>query len=204
MLDFKLATKHLIKDKILKKAIKGLQPLELPATGNVYNELVKAIVYQQISYKAADTIYGRFVDLLGSENFLPQDLMMVSQEDLKAVGFSTQKARYVHNIAEYFLEQKLYEADWSAYSDSEIIKLLTEIKGVGAWTVNMMLIFQLGRPDILPLGDLAIRQVMIQLYQVKSEKKELRKALTQIAEPWRPYRTIASLYLWSWKRENPS
>jgi len=194
------AKNQLKKDPIFKNIMTGLKPLNLSKSGNAFNELVKNIVYQQISYKAADKIYARFCLLMGNEKYKPKDLLKHDHDQIKAVGLSNQKTHYVKNIAEFFIEKKLFKNDWSKLSDEEITKLLTEIKGVGEWTVQMILIFELERPDVLPLKDLAIRQAMAEIYKIKKEKKALLEALTQIADHWKPYRTLATLYLWSWKR----
>ena len=110
---------------------------------------------------------------------------------------------YVQNIARFFQEKALFTFDWSTMTDAEIIKLLTEIKGVGEWTVQMVLIFELMREDVFPAKDLGIQQAMIGVYELKEEKKHLIKKMNEIAENWKPYRTWATLYLWAWKRENP-
>ena len=129
----------------------------------------------------------------------PYHLQQLEVEDLRAVGLSRQKANYVKNVADFFIEQELLEKDWSNDSDESIIKLLTQIKGVGQWTVEMILMFTLHRPDVLPLDDLVIRNSMIALYGVEGKGKALKKKLLEVAEPWRPYRTWASRYLWQWK-----
>ena len=196
------AQKILNKDPVLKKALKGLDPLSLPGAGNVFNELVKAIAYQQISYKAADTIYGRFIDLVGAENYTPEDLIAVSFDDMRGIGFSKQKATYSHNIAHYFVEHSLYDCDWRQYSDAEIMKSLTNIKGVGEWTAEMIMLFELQRPDVFPAKDLAIQQSMMALYDFELDKKALLTKMKEIAEAWRPHRSLVTLYLWSWKRAN--
>ena len=199
----KRAKQHLSQDSKLSNIIKKLDPLDLPPSGEVFNELVKAIAYQQISYKAADTIYGRFLELIESENFAPEEVLSLKHTELRAVGFSTRKAEYVKNIADFFLEEKLIGVDWSKFSDLEIIKLLSQIKGVGEWTVEMMLIFQLKRPDIFPLKDLGIQQAVKGIYGLELEGKALISEMNDLATKWVPYRTLASLYLWSWKRANP-
>jgi len=193
------ALTKLRKDPIFKEAMAKIKPLELEASGNVFNELVKAIVYQQISFKAADTIYGRFEDLVGKA-YLPKDLLCYDIEDFRGVGFSKQKATYVLNIAHYFQDENLYDCDWSQYTDEEIINSLTTIKGVGEWTVQMILIFELHRPDVLPTKDLAIQQVIQELYGLIEEKKALLLKMEEVAEAWRPHRTLATLYLYAWKR----
>jgi len=193
---------HLFKDPIFKRAMSSITALDLPKSGNVYNELVKNIVYQQISYKAADSIYGRFLKLLGKENYRPALLLKKDHEELRSVGLSNQKANYVKNISEFFQQEKLYKCDWSKLSDTEIVELLTQIKGVGTWTVEMILLFELERPDVFPYKDLAIQQSMQALYGLKLEKRALTDKMQEIAETWKPYRSLATLYLWSWKRAN--
>ena len=106
MMSIKAANAHLSKDKILKGVIQTTEILKLPNSGHVFNELVKAIVYQQISYKAADSIYARFVTLLKTEEYLPKHILKFKPDDLRSVGFSRQKAQYVFNIAEFFKENK--------------------------------------------------------------------------------------------------
>ena len=199
----KKALKHLRQDVKMREITKSTTYLELPQSGNVYNELVKSIAYQQISYKAADTIYGRFLQLVGGEYFSPEDVLLLEDDELRAVGFSRPKVTYVQNIARFFQEKALFTFDWSTMPDAEIIKLLTEIKGVGEWTVQMVLIFELMREDVFPAKDLGIQQAMIGVYELKEEKKHLIKKMNEIAENWKPYRTWATLYLWAWKRENP-
>lgn len=199
----KKAKAHLFKDPIFKKAMKALTPLDLPPAGEVFNELVKAIVYQQISYKAANSIYDRFIKEMGSENYVENDLIAKSESELRAVGFSKQKINYAFNIAVFFKEHKLSKLDWTKKTDEELLELLTTIKGVGEWTVQMLLIFQLKRMNVFPKKDLAIQQSICHIYNIKSEKKEMFKEMDQVANTWAPYRSLASLYLWSWKRANP-
>lgn len=198
----KKVDKHLSKDPIMKKIVKEHKKLNLPKSKTVFHELVKSIVYQQISIKAAATIHQRFIDLIGTDDFLPEDLLHYEPEEFKPAGFSSQKSNYVLNIARYFVEHKIEESDWDKMSDDEIMERLISIKGVGEWTVQMILIFQLDRPDVLPVKDLAIQQTMAKLYKIKSEKSKLLKDMVKVAEPWRPYRSAASLYLWAWKRAN--
>jgi len=195
------ANTHLREDSILQQLIDNIKPLKLPNSGNVYNELVKAIVYQQISYKAADSIFNRFVQLVGSEDYKPGQLIKIPHENLRSVGLSNQKSSYVLNISRFFLDNSLYEKNWAKLDDEEIIDLLIQIKGVGLWTVQMILIFNLERQDVFPYKDLAIQLVIKELYGIEKEKKELFEEMNKIADNWRPFRTLASLYLWSWRRD---
>ena len=192
--------KHLSKDPKLKKIVSELEPLQLEASGNVYRELVKNIVYQQISYKAADSIYARFLKLVANKNFKPSHIIKHDIESLRTIGLSRQKASYILNISEYFIENKLYRHDWTQNTDEEIIKMLTDIKGVGVWTAKMILIFELLRPDVLAHEDLAIQLVIRELYGLKQTKKEFIQEITKIGDAWKPFRTTAGLYLWAYRR----
>mgnify|MGYP000374022426 CR=1 FL=1 len=196
----KVVEDHLSNDIVLKNIIKQLSILNIPRSGNVYNELVKNIVYQQISYKVADVIYGRLLKLLGHEAYTPKDILALEFDTLKSVGLSRPKTQYVINISQYFNDENLLGYNWENDSDEEIIRRLTEIKGVGTWTAEMILIFELKRPDILPVKDLAIQQAIRTLYGITSENKALYNEMYVIAESWRPYRSYATLYLWSWCR----
>lgn len=195
------AKKHLSQDNVLKDIIDRLEILNIDGAGNVYNELVKNIVYQQISYKAADKIYERLNTLIGNIQYQPEDLLSKSHAEIKSVGLSNQKTNYVINISEFFIENNLMHYNWEDYSDKDVAELLTQIKGVGTWTAEMILIFELCRTDVLPVKDLAIRLAIKELYGLTSVKKELVADMYKIAEAWQPYRTYASLYLWSWCRE---
>ncbi len=197
-----IAKQQLSKDPVFSHIVDNYEPLSLSKTGNVYRELVRSIVYQQISYKAADKIYERLVGVIGAKDYRPADITTVSFDELKSAGLSKQKTQYIINISNFFAERNLVEANWDNYTDEEISKLLTEIKGVGQWTADMILIFELGRPDILPVKDLAIREAIKSLYKIKKEKKALIDEIYKIAEKWKPYRSLASLYLWSWYRVN--
>jgi len=191
----------LSKDKKLQKIINSVDtPLQLEPSGNVYRELVKNIIYQQISYKAADSIYGRFMGLVDNESYTPAEVLDLEIETLRSVGLSRQKAGYIHNIASHFDKGQLLNQDWSQVTDEEIIKNLTSIKGVGVWTAKMILIFELQRPDVWPYEDLAIQQVMRELYQLRSVKKAFVEKMIKIADNWRPHRTTAGLYLWAYRR----
>ncbi len=194
------AQEQLSKDTVLRDIVDQLQILELPGSGNVYNELVKNIIYQQISYKVADVIYGRLIDLIGQAAYRPKDILALDFDILRSVGLSRPKTQYVINISQFFLEEDLIAYNWERDSDDEIINKLTEIKGVGTWTAEMILIFELKRPDVLPVKDLAIQQAMKALYGITSEKKVLFDDMYRIAESWKPYRSYATLYLWSWCR----
>ena len=199
-MDLKAATRQLSKDKVFKNLLDTLNFLDLPRSGNVYNELVKNIVYQQIAFKVADVIYGRFVAMFDNAMFKPEEVLAKEFEELKAVGLSKSKTQYVINISQYFIDNNLLDYKWEQLSDDHITKMLTEIKGVGTWTVDMILIFELRRPDVFPVKDAAIQLAVKEIYKLESEKKILINEMYKIAEAWQPYRSVATLYLWAWCR----
>lgn len=190
---------HLSKDKQLKTVIESTELYEWTGGGSVYADLVGSIISQQISIRAAATIQERFLNLFEDGYPHVEQVLGFDEERLRSVGLSRQKASYIRNIAEFFKQENLIDYDWSRHEDKEIIKLLTQIKGVGQWTVEMILMFTLNRPDILPLDDLGIRNSMIKLYNVEETGRALKPRLVEIAEVWRPYRTYACRYLWKWK-----
>lgn len=193
----KKALKHLKKDPILADIISRVHPKVSSFIGDIYIDLCSSIVSQQISVKVAKVIYGRFLDLYNGEPPVPQQILDTDFDDLRAVGLSKQKTAYMQNIAHFWQEHKLHNQDWSILSDKEIIDLLTQIKGVGEWTVQMILMFSLERPDVLPVLDLVIQQSMARHYDISAnKKKELFDKMKEIAEQWKPYRTIACRYLW--------
>ena len=166
---------------------------------DVYHNLLASIVSQQLSIKAADTIFERFLNLFPDKYPYPEEVLKFNLDDLRLVGLSRQKATYLQNVADFALNEGITWEILSPKTDQEIIDYLTKIKGVGKWTVEMILMFNLQRPDVFPVDDLGIQQAMKMLYQLEVEGKELRAEMVKIAENWRPYRTLACRYLWKWK-----
>ena len=168
---------------------------------DVYATLLDSITSQQLSVKAAATIHQRFLELFEDHYPDPNILIDLSPETLRQVGLSGQKSQYLRNTAAFFLENNLMQYNWRQHTEEEIVQLLTQIKGVGRWTVEMILMFSLHFPDVFPIDDLGIQQAIIKLYEISPDLKgkPLRKTMTEIAEPWRPYRSYASRYLWKWK-----
>ena len=191
--------RHLSNDEKLRPL---LTLTELPAsasTGDIYYDLIRAITYQQLSGKAAATIHRRFLELFPAGYPEAEHLLRLELAALRAAGLSRQKATYIQNVAAFFVAEQLLAADWSVHEDETIIRRLTSIKGVGRWTVEMILMFSLRRPDVLPLDDLGIQQAMVQLYGLTGKGRQLREQMLATAEPWRPYRTYACRLLWMWK-----
>ena len=187
--------KHLKQaDEKMGRLIAEFEKPEFKKDLNYFEALVRAIVYQQLSGKAAATIYKRFKNLF-IKNKYPSPIMVMerSHEELRSVGLSNQKASYIHNIANAFYTGAIPK-DINAIGDKEVIECLTIIKGVGPWTAEMFLMFTLNRPDVFPVTDLGIQkgfQLFFQLDKLPRPDQMIKKA-----EPWRPYRTLASWYLW--------
>ncbi len=201
----KKAINYLSKYPLLKRVFSETVLPSVEHPKDVYSGLLQSITSQQLSVKAAATIYDRFINLF--ENQYPDPIILLKMDisQLKSVGLSKQKANYVQNVADFFINQKLLDMDWSQKSDEAIIEQLTIIKGVGKWTVQMILMFILNRPDVFPIDDLGIQKAMLKLYEIEdkfgkssADQKAMKKELIELAEPWRPYRSIACKYLWKW------
>ena len=190
----------LSKDKKLNKILVQQQPFELLKRDNVCLRLCASVMSQQLSTKVAQVIYQRFLALFDSQEPEPIQITKTPPEILRAIGLSNAKVSYVHNIANFELEHGMGREKLDRMSDEEIIEYLTQIKGVGRWTVEMLLMFTLGREDVFAADDLGIQNAMIGLYKLKrDDKKEFRERLFKISSKWKPYRTYACLHLWNWK-----
>jgi DNA-3-methyladenine glycosylase II len=191
---------HLKKDKVLKNIINKFSLPKRGKRANVYDSLIASIVSQQLSVKAAGTIYQRFLSLYNNKTPLPEEILRTTEDEMRYVGLSFQKAGYMKNLAEYFTNKPVENKYWKKLNDEEIIKELTQIKGIGTWTVQMMLMFDLGREDVLPVDDLIIRNSIKFHYKIKTDiKKEELAEINKVADKWRPYRSIACLYFWASK-----
>lgn len=171
--------------------------------GDVYLALMESIVSQQISVKAADSIFERFLNLFDDKYPHARRMVEISTDELRSAGLSFQKINYMRNVAEFSLANDISYDNLNKKTDEEIVELLTKIKGVGRWTVEMLLIFVLDRPDVFPIDDLVVRQKLIKAYSLDDTlpKKELYRQIHEVANNWRPYRSLASKYLWRWKPE---
>jgi DNA-3-methyladenine glycosylase II len=190
---------HLSRDPKMAAIIPQIELPEIEVHSDICLDLISSIVSQQLSVKAADTIFNRFLDLFENRYPTQQQILDKDPEILRGCGLSYQKANYIKNIATYWIDNKDTMSDWLALSEDAIISELTQIKGVGKWTVQMILMFRLNRLDVFPIDDLGIRQGMIKIYDVQETGKDLIKKLHELAEPWRPYRSIACRYVWKWK-----
>jgi len=194
---------HLSKDEKMKQLIKTHGTFSLEKKKNLCLYLCYSIMSQQLSTKVATVIKKRFLDLYGGAEPTPQQIVETPFEKLRAIGMSNAKVNYVQNVARFELESGMSHKKLSKMSDEDVIEYLMQIKGVGRWTAEMLLMFSLGREDLFSLGDLGLQQAVIGLYGLKNRKKKnLHQAILKIAGQWSPYRTYACLYLWSWK-DNP-
>lgn len=188
---------HLATDAQLRPLLDEFSfPERTVSPNGIFIDLLRSITSQQLSTKAAATIYKRFAALFPNDQPNAERLLALPVQDLRAVGLSQQKVGYVQNVATFFTENTLSEHDVHSLTDAEIIQKLTQIKGVGTWTVEMLLMFSLNRPDVLPVDDLGIQLGMQRLYNIPLQAKALRREMEKIAVPWRPYRSYACYYVW--------
>jgi DNA-3-methyladenine glycosylase II len=185
------------RDPVLGAIIKryGACGLRTDRDADIFNGLIQSIISQQLSTKAAATIYARFRALLpDNDGPAPHHVLPLSDEMLRGVGLSRQKISYLRDLSQRVQEGSLQTGSLAAMADEEVVLALTTVKGVGRWTAEMILIFRLLRPDILPVGDLGIVKAIQKAYGLRKPPDARR--MMKIAEPWRPYRSVASWYLW--------
>lgn len=188
--------KHLSKDKTLASLIKKIDFPAIQFNENLYDSLIEAIINQQLSVAAARTIHTRFLALF--KNKVPgfKALLATDNDLLRSAGISNQKAGYLKNIAQFGIHNTFNYHDLKALEDEALIAYLTQIKGVGRWTVEMILMFNLNRLDVFPLDDIGIQNAIKKHYQLTSSGKALKLEMEAIASVWKPYRSIACMYLW--------
>jgi DNA-3-methyladenine glycosylase II len=188
------AINHLKKsDPVLRAIIERVGPCRMEFSAPEFSSLAEAIVYQQLNGKAAVTIFNRFAALAG-EPLTPEGILKLSDEQLRSVGLSKQKSAYLKDLSAKTAEGLLDFARLPELSDEEVIKHLTQVKGIGEWTAHMFLIFSLRRPNVLPTGDYGVQVAIKKHY--KKRKLPKPKDMEKIARPWEPYRSIACWYLW--------
>ena len=190
---------HLQKDKHLALLLEEDTHI-LVKRKNTAIRLIASIISQQLSTQVAKIIFTRFLDLYGGKEPSCDKVLATDPLLLKGIGLSNAKVNYVQNVAQFFKENKITDAQLYKMSPEEVIELLTQIKGVGRWTVEMLLMFSLGHEDVFAVDDLGIQQAMIKLYKIKyTTKKELQAKMLKRSLAWAPYRTYACLHLWNWK-----
>ena len=191
--------KHLSKDKVLVAILKK-DTHSLLLQKNIPIKLMGSIISQQLSTKVAAIIYERFLALFPAKKPTIQKVLDTPEDTLRAIGISYAKINYIYAVASFCLEHKITDKKLQKLSNEEIIELLTQIKGVGKWTVEMLLMFSLGREDVFAVDDLGIQQAMTKLYHLDpTNKKQFKLDMLAIADAWSPFRTYACLHLWRWK-----
>ncbi len=193
---------HLCEDLVLKKIIDQIAPSSLHRLEPdlaVRESLIFSVIGQQLSVGVAKTIKQRFMDYYQGKFPSNPRLIHTPDEDLRKIGLSWPKMNYIKNIAHFFHDRRLKNEDLVELSNEELLNLLTQIKGVGAWTVEMVLIFCLGRHDVMSLGDYGLQLAVKKLYNLDLEGKALRNKMQAISQAWIPFRTYACLYLWAFK-----
>ena len=191
-----IALRHLSHaDKRMEKLIDKFGPPNFNLMNNYYESLVRSIVYQQLSGKAASIIYERFLDLFVFDIYPePKDILAVSIETLRSSGLSYQKVNYIRDLSEKWQDGTMNLTDIDSMTDEEISSELIKVKGIGQWTADMFLMFTLGRPDVFPFGDLGIQKgvmIITNMNRLPTQKEMERKT-----KKWQPYRTVAAWYLW--------
>ena len=194
---FRPALTHLKKvDPVLGEIIARVGPcrMEQRRTGTHYDALVRSIVFQQLSGKAASTIHRRFAELYPAKRIRAERVLASTDEQLRSAGLSRQKIGYLRDLSARVVDKSLPLAHLGRLSDDSIIEHLVQVKGIGRWTVQMFLMFRLGRPDVLPELDLGVQNAIQRAYGLK--KRPSPKEVLAIGEKWRPYASVASWYLW--------
>ncbi|MHA1156684.1 MAG: DNA-3-methyladenine glycosylase family protein [Candidatus Heimdallarchaeota archaeon] len=194
------AIEFLKKDKALKRIIEKDGEIELSKNKDYFESLVEAIIYQQISWKAAKTIFEKYKKLFPKGKVTPAEHRKLKEDDLQAAGVSKQKRAYCYNLSEKFIDKSINPEKFEQMTDEEIITDLIQTKGIGRWTAQMFLIFSLAREDIFAPDDLGLRRAVMLIYGF-SELPSI-KELEKFSYRWQPYRTYASLYLWRYAREH--
>jgi DNA-3-methyladenine glycosylase II len=167
---------------------------------NTSVRLMASIISQQLSTKVAAIIFSRFLALFDGKEPSCEQVLKCTNDKLRSIGLSQSKVHYIQNVAQFFLEHQITDKQLYKMEPDDIVDLLTQIKGVGKWTVQMLMLFSLGQEDVFAVDDLGIQQAMTRLYQIKYEtKKELHSKMITISNKWTPYRSYACLHLWQWK-----
>jgi DNA-3-methyladenine glycosylase II len=190
---------HLSKDKKFARILKNQEYVILSKRRDIHLHLCNSILGQQLSVKVASTIRQRFLSLYPGKPS-PEQILLTTTETLRSIGLSGAKAAYVHNVARFAIESGMDHKVLGKMNDEEVIAHLTQIKGVGRWTAEMLLMFTLGREDVFAADDLGIQQAMINLYSLdKTNKKKLKEDMLRISSKWSPFRSYACLHLWQHK-----
>ena len=195
---------HLSKDKKFKQLFAGGTTHSLKKKKHLCVYLCGSIMSQQLSTKVAAVIYDRFLALYDNKIPTAAQIEATPFETLRGIGLSNAKVNYIQNVARFDIEHGINYTVLNKMDNEAIITYLTQIKGVGRWTVEMMLMFALCREDVFAVDDLGIQQAMVKLYKLNTDdKKALKQDMLRISQKWSPYRTYACLHLWRWKDNTP-
>lgn len=181
-------------DRRLRAVIDAVGPCTLRPRRQIYRSLFRAVLYQQLAGNAAAAIERRVCAPFGGRIPSPEDFLGARQASLRQAGLSRQKLSYLRDLATAFAEGRLRAQVLSRLSDEEIVSAVTTVRGIGEWTAHMLLLFSLGRPDVLPVGDYGVRKGMQRLYGLRQLPEP--RTMHRIAAPWRPYRSIGTWYIW--------
>jgi DNA-3-methyladenine glycosylase II len=193
----KTAQKHLsLHDPKIGFLIEQYGDCSLEPHTDYYRSLVRAIIGQQLSVKAAQTIYGRFLDLFDGDMPTPEQILKIDDESLRAVGLSYSKIKYIKDLAEHIVDERLDLDHIATLPNETVIEQLVAVKGIGEWSAHMFMIFSLGRTNILPSGDLGIRNAFRLIYGLKDVPDTAKMLEISLQNHWNPYQSIASWYLW--------
>jgi DNA-3-methyladenine glycosylase II len=192
---------HLAKDRRLKKLLDQQEkPLAIQKQTDMVFYLCASIMSQQLSTKVAHTIRQRYLELFGGLFPTPEQILTTDPTTLRAIGLSNAKVSYVLNVARFAIEHGMNLEKLESMDNESVIVYLTQIKGVGRWTAEMLLMFGLGREDVFAIDDWGVQNAMIGIYKLdREDKKAFREKLLRISAKWSPYRTYACMYLWRWK-----
>ena len=194
-LDIELAVKYLSRDKDLKTLIDHFGVITLKRRRNYFKSLLRSIIHQQLSGKAARTIENRFLELYNGNRYpTPEEVLKTPAKAIQNVGISRMKTEYIRGLAKIIDDGDIRLEKLSELSNDEVGNVLKEVRGIGQWTVDMFLIFSLNRPDVFPLNDLGIQKGLMLL--LGRQKILSRESMLSHSKKWKPYRTLASLYLW--------
>ena len=187
------AKSHLSKkDRVLRKLIRTYPDAQLNTRGDAFQTLARSIVGQQISVKAAQSVWDRFAACAGK--MTPERVLAMSVEEMRACGFSGQKVVYVKDLARHFEEKLVNPRRWPRMADEAVIEDLVRVKGIGRWSAEMFLLFRMMRPNVLPVGDLGLQRAMEKLYN--GGEPLTRDEMREIGKRFEPYSSVATWYLW--------
>ena len=184
-------------DPVLARVIGSIGPFTMEPRDGSFRSLARAIFFQQLAGPAARAIMNRVLAALDTDDkrfFTPEQLLAASDEQLRSAGLSRQKLAYLRDLSEKFAGGELSEHEFAAEEDEEVIRRVISVKGVGRWTAEMFLIFSLGRPDVLPVDDIGVQRGFRQAYGLPGPPTA--EEMQRIAEPWRPYRSVGTWYMW--------